>query len=63
MTRTPFVTRELRNPPEAVFNNNEPPPKVCPVCGCQVYDPFEGLTVIHNVARCIQSNNMKGYSK
>lgn len=27
-------------------------PKQCPKCGCQVFDPFVGRQVIHDVANC-----------
>ncbi len=26
--------------------------KACPKCGCQVYDPFIGQTMIHSVNIC-----------
>jgi len=28
------------------------PMPVCPTCGCQVFDPFAGKTMIHDVAGC-----------
>lgn len=27
-------------------------PSTCPKCGCQVYDPFEGTTIIHDIEKC-----------
>lgn len=31
-------------------------PKTCPVCGCQVFDPFGMTVVIHDVAKCAAHN-------
>lgn len=27
-------------------------PDKCPKCGCQVFDPFQGTTMIHNIEKC-----------
>ena len=26
--------------------------KTCPNCGCQIYDPFAGTTVVHDIDSC-----------
>ncbi len=31
-------------------------PKTCPVCGCQVFDPFGMTVVIHDVDNCTRHN-------
>lgn len=28
----------------------------CPICGAQVFDPFEGKTVVHDVLQCAQDD-------
>jgi len=25
---------------------------ICPKCGCQIYDPFKGETIIHDIEKC-----------
>ena len=31
-------------------------PKICPVCWCQVFDPFGMTVVIHDAAKCVAHN-------
>ena len=28
------------------------PPKVCPKCRCQVYDPITGRGIVHDIEKC-----------
>jgi hypothetical protein len=30
--------------------------KICPKCGCQIYDPFAGKTKIHDVEKCLEDS-------
>ena len=41
---------------EEIINFVARQPKTCPVCRCQVFDPFEMTTVIHDVAKCAADN-------
>lgn len=36
-------------------------PKTCPVCGCQVFDPFGMTVVIHDVAKCAARAGVDDY--